>query len=267
MLWFGATSVDSSYKMIAQSGERKTNRSAPRRANRPKMKRNKGKKKNFVNPRGVNPIPFPDCLRTKFLIEAYCYTTSGAGSGAYTWTVAMNSLFQPFNTGNVSGLTPVNASLSTMQPIGYSNLCNANIYTEYRVLASEIFVNVIPQSVTDACFVSITPTKNNNTTVYANTRLTTTCVMSANRDPPTKHGLRNRIRVGNFFGVKDRAIQDDLSGGFTSTYAAVPNVPFYWNIWVQAIDGSTFTDPVGVEFRIIYDAELFALTNASLAKT
>jgi len=217
-----------------------------------------------------NPsTPFPAKMRARLCCEMFSYTSSGAGTGTLNLSIALNSAFQPFNTGILSGLTPVWRSFSTAAPIGYSTLANANVYTNVRVLKSTLFVNVIPDSVTDSVFVIITPSSNHNPTnsAISNSRMAASAVLSTGRPPPTEFGVVNSVSIARWYGVPERAVREDLSGEFSHPYNNVPLTPLYWGIAVNTSDNSTFGSPVGVDFRLLLDVEFYALSNSSLPQT
>jgi hypothetical protein len=202
-------------------------------------------------------------------MEMFSYSSSGVGTGTLNLSVSLNSAFVPFNTGAMTGLTPVWRAFNSAQPIGYSTLANANVYNQVRVLRSTIFVNVIPDSVTDSVFCIVAPSNNLSATnsAISNSRMAASAIMSTGRPPPTEYGVVNSVDIAKFFGVPREALMDDLSQEFSHPYNNIPLNPLYWNIAINTSDNSTFGSPIGVDIRLLLDVQFFALQRGSLPQT
>jgi len=212
-------------------------------------------------PRGVSKsFPMPGVYETQFSSSFIGYTTSLTGSGDYSWNFALNNLYHPWNTGYTSGLTPTGVSFSTLAPAFFSTLCSAALYQNFRVLDSQIFVDLIPQSVNDSISCSIVATNNAGplVTQVMNQRGAKTMDFSSGRTPKSE-GLVARTSVSKFLGVSNAAIKNDLSYNYCGTYNSAPSKLIYWLVSAETADNTTLTLPVEVRVRIVWRVELFAL--------
>jgi len=212
-------------------------------------------------PRGVSKsFPMPGVYETQFSSSFVGYTTSLTGSGDYSWNFCLNNLYHPWNTGYTSGLTPTGVSFSTLAPAFFSTLCSAALYQNFRVLDSQIFVDLIPQSVVDSVTCSIVATNNAGplVTQVMNQRGAKTMDFSSGRTPKSE-GLVARTSVSKFLGVSNAAIKNDLSYNYCGTYNTAPSKLLYWLVAVETADNSTLSLPVEVRVRIVWRVELFAL--------
>ena len=81
--------------------------------------------------------------RTKCTAQFYGSTTTGVGSGDYSWVFKLNSPITPLDGSN-SGLTINNLNKLTYFPAGFTQLCNDDIYAQGRVYASSIEIDIVP---------------------------------------------------------------------------------------------------------------------------
>jgi len=211
---------------------------------------------------------FPPRWRTKFTAQFYGSTTSGAGSGDYTWNFNLNSPIHPLDYAN-TGLTINNLTAATYMPAGLSQLFNANIYNTGRVYASAIEVDVLPQSVSDSVVATLTPiaTAGSLTTVaQALTQPYTkqATFASGRQTTPKGNALKHYFTASKLMGVSRQAVQDDISGTLIFQYPTVnPNLLMVWALNIETGDNSILGQPLEVRVKIVYYTELFANLSAS----
>jgi hypothetical protein len=216
---------------------------------------------------GDRTCPFPPRYRAIIRSEIFGYTASGAGTGDYSWFVFLNTPYLPWNTGDLSGLTPNGISYSTLHSLGYTQLCNAATYISYRVIRSSIEVDVMPQSVTDSVTVTIGPTDSTSGVTVANSlgdRRVKSYTFGSGRTPP-RGGLKNSITQAALLGVRESAIRDDLSFKYCGNYNGNPANPFYWSVQVETGDNAVLSAALEVRMRLTFEVEFFNLTGMALS--
>lgn len=225
---------------------------------------------------GNRNMILPERMRTKFYATYTAYTGTGAGTGYYDFDLKLNSLYHPFN-----GTTPLTAAgfsaatnwpaVNVLAPIGFSNVCNVNLYQRYRVYASKIAINILPSSITDQFLLCITPSDNTGTpgNCYAaqHQPRSKSYLFQPNRPPPTPDGLVNYCSVADLAGTTRRAVEDDVSQQFGASYNADPGYTFHWVITGQLTDGATLNAPLEINIVVCYYCELWFLAQADLLQT
>lgn len=192
----------------------------------------------YASPRRMDP--YPQRYRTIFTAALYGYLPVAAGPQVFY--VKLNTCYFPFTAG---GWLNPSTPLATLAPTGYSTLNNASMYQKHRVLSSRIEINVPMQDASETIAVTITPSFLNtspNTVQAAKSEQFTTSRSFNVSSQANNYGLRNKISVARLLGVRESAIQDDLSGQFNSAYNASCSNPCYWVVNVRPYVGATVTD-------------------------
>ncbi len=211
-------------------------------------------------------IPLPPRLHTKFTSVVYGFTTNGVGSGDYSWGLFANALYKPFDTATWSGLTFNNVASTTIQPAGFTALCNPELYTRYRVLESVISVDVLPQSIEDGCVLSIAPGAALGPVVSGlmNQPWAKSHTFASGRTSPSRNGLTNRLKVHRIYGVPKQSVLDDVSGAFDAQYNSTPTRSLFWILALESGDNTVLNKSLEVRIEVTYTVELFGLVGAFL---
>lgn len=213
--------------------------------------------------RGMSP--FPDRWRCILKTEVMAYTASGAGTNTGTWVIDLNSVYKPWVV--TTGLTPISYVFANGQPVGFTSLCNSNLYQNFRVLKACCAVILTPQSVTDSVNCVICPSEVNSPGIMAGTlaqRYTKSCVFSTGRPLQSKYGLVNTLRCSTVLGCPEKAYQYDLSGNFDGAYNSGPARGLYWQVLYTTGDNAVLGSALECEFRLAWEVEFFNLTTATV---
>lgn len=216
---------------------------------------------------GDRTCPFPPRYRCHIRSEIFGYTASGAGTGDYSWFVFLNSPYLPWNTGDLTGLTPNGISYSTLHSLGFTQLCNAATYISYRVIRANIAVDIMPQSVADSVTVTLGPTDSTSGVSVANSlgdRRVKSYTFGSGRTPP-RGGLRNSVTQADFLGVRESAIRDDLSFKYCGNFNGPPSTALYWSLQVETGDNAILNAALEVRIRLSWVVEFFNLTGMALS--
>jgi len=201
--------------------------------------------------------------------EAFGYTSNGVGTGSYSWAVELNSLDLPWNTSLFTGLTFKTTAANVLQPAGFTSICNANLYENYRVLDCTMSIDVVPQSVADSVLVVLTPALTSGANVQTDLAQpwAKSYFFCSGRTAPGRNGLTNRVQVSRLAGVAERAIVDDLSLQYCGKYNTIPVRTLYWRIAIETGDNATLASPLCIRMRLRWHVELFGLMSANLPVT
>lgn len=241
-----------------------------RNRNRPMRKRGHRKTQELLIYNNVKQAPVPSRYRCNFMTQFYGYVAAGATGGTYTANV--NGLYGPV-VGSWPNSTP---SAATLQPTGYTSLLNINLYNQYRVYGSSILVEFLPESLVDTIQVVIVPSMINYFGSYGTGYLmgqehAKSGLMSASKDDHnSKKGgseLRNSITMHKLLGVSPKAIEDDLSGKFVSSYNNNPSNTALWGVsWVTP-DGSALSANCKYRVTLIHHTECYQPYNIHMLET
>ncbi len=207
--------------------------------------------------------PFPQVYVTRFTASGYFYTSSGAGTGDYNWTFNLNSLRHPFS-GVTTGVTWGNLTPSTYNPIGYSTLLSANLYTRSLVYDTLLEIDVTPQSVTDSVSVSVTPsdTPAQPSTLGAALALPLTKQMTFASGRVYRLGdypLKYRLATHRYLGFPRFIYDNDISGLYSAYYSAAPDVPYYLVVNLETGDNAILTSPLEIRVRQTFWVKCYTL--------
>jgi len=217
-------------------------------------------------PKASNQV-LPSRYMTKFTAVSYGFMSPGANSGDLRFNFEMNTPLLPFqNTVFVNGGTWTynNITMATYQPPGFSTLLNANTYRSYRCLASSIEVEVDVQSVADSVTVAVTPSNSTAVPATVGAALSQRYTKSKTVISGNNRSVKHFMPIYKFEGVRKQAIEDDLSGNFTSAYNAVPGKLYYWIVNVETGDNAVLNSALIIRFKIVYYTECFDQTNSTL---
>jgi hypothetical protein len=243
---------------------------AVRRKYKPKQK--KQYKKTYANQsvisyRAPRQMPYAPRYQTKFTCGIY--GSVNAGTVAAQYYTSMNSVFTPL--GGASGWPNPSQPLVTLMPTGLTALLNANLYTRFRVHASKISIEFLPQALADTLEVTVTPSDNQTipaTAAAAISQPYTKSLFMSSSKMNSKNGsfISNYMTIHKFFGVRKRAIDDDLSLQFTGTYLVDPAKQLFWVVNIATPDGAVTVTPVEYRLKMTYYVELYANSTANLVQ-
>jgi hypothetical protein len=213
--------------------------------------------------RGISP--FPDRWRCNLRSEVMAYTNSGAGTANGTWVFDLNSVYKPWTV--TTGLNSISYVFANGQPIGFTSLCNSNLYQNFRVLKACCAIILTPQSVADSVVCTITPSESNSPGLIAATvsqRYAKSTVFASGRPLPSKYGLVNTLRTSQILGCAEKAYQYDLSGNFDGSYNSGPSRGLFWQVLYTTGDNQPLGSALECEFRLAWEVEFFNLTTATV---
>lgn len=224
----------------------------------------------LMTPSGTN-MPLPQRLRSKFTTALNGVFTSG-GTAQRLYNVKLNGLITPFNPatggGSIAWEGPF-VPLANIDPTGLSILLNATAYTQYRVLASSIKMSVLPESISDNTYITITPsttislpaTYSNGITQPYTKQKTFSCNKYSGG---SGEWLSHYIAVSKLMGVNYRSVQDDVSLVYNAIYNADPSDIMYWVINFCQSDNVAPGAAIPYTVIVTHYVELFGFATASL---
>ena len=232
---------------------RKSTKTVTRIARRPMTRRPKkrsGAPRTLVYLDRTRINPFPSRFITKMHTSIYGSIPSGQTNGQFF--IQMNACFKPFDSGGWLNARP---TIATLNPTGYSSICNANMYQYYRVNSASVKCEVIPQSVSDSVIVTLTPSGVVNALVGTAQAMTMPWTkkgnFSANKNNTnTKYGnaIVNTIKMHDFFGVNKMIYDNELGANYTATYNFKPAKTAFMVMNWATPDNAVTT--VALEYRI-----------------
>lgn len=208
----------------------------------------------YANPRRIDPFP----PRYRTTLTAVMRGAIATGTGPVDYIAYMNSPLLPFAPFSWNSTAPSKASLNAT---GFSALCNANLYQNFRVLGSRIKVEVAPVADVDVMIVTLTPSaviSSPVTTAAALGQPYTRTKMIQRGQPARDSTLVNKMSVATILGVEPRAIIDDMSGQEFGSYASQPVDLQYWHLNFVREDNNVTNSNIGYIVSIQYDVEFFA---------
>lgn len=236
----------------------------------------------------INPT-FRGFELTKQLVPSTFATKIGVCLGGLTPTatsalgvfqVSGNSCHLPFNSvlANANTRTISNyvtgsgaafyssANYATIQPQGFTNfLAAGGLYTNYRVLASKIILQVNPRGPDDAVFVCVNANAsgtnyNSNIWTIGESPFSSKvqhCSLYKSKDTVTK-----TLTTGKVYGVTDSAIRQDqaYSGAFNTS----PSNEWVWNVIIQTLNNTATTYSLSYMIKVEYDVEFWSQNTGGL---
>lgn len=194
--------------------------------------------------------PFPSRFITKMHTSIYGSIPAGASSGQYF--IQMNACRLPFDSG---GWTNARPNIVTLQPTGYSSICNANMYQFYRVNSASVKCEIIPQQLADSVVVTLTPSGVVNALVGTAQALTMPWTKkgifsSSKNNTNSRQGnaITNTIRMNDFFGVNKMIYDNELGANYTAQYNAKPAKTAFMVMNWATPDGVNTS--IALEYRI-----------------
>lgn len=206
-------------KAIKKAKTYKVVKKAPKRNTR--LKRGVPRSLIFYDNSRLNP--YPQKYTTKMHTSLYGFVTAGAlASGNYQ--ILANSAIQPFAVSTTIFPNP-SAVVANLNPTGFESLCNANLYTRYRVTGYKVRVEFIPQALTDTVICTLTPSTLQGAPATVQSAMTQPFTRKGNFNSSknnTNQGGGNAVtlsvRLHEFIGVNKMIFDNDLSGSFTAAY-------------------------------------------------
>lgn len=200
--------------------------------------------------------PLPVKWEATFDIENSGYVAA-AGAATTTYTVDLNSVYQPFNTANP--IPNALATIATQMPASLTSLLNANLYQRYIVRRSTIIVQIAPQSITDSVLVAVAPLDFNSTAHQLWPTYTAAAAAPDSVERLTQSSFMNVLRKSvTPEQVMCRTLaqytDDNLSWG---TYGAKPANICLWQITYQTADQAVLTAVLVIRVNVQYQVELF----------
>lgn len=227
-------------------------------------------------------MPLPDIMFTTLTQTLNGYvdmTSAGLNSQSFQNSVDINTLLTPFSgwtaASKVTTQTGTSA-VSTSAPVGFTTLCNQNLYQAFTVLSSSISVRLFPQGLdaaVDDYMLCITPSQ--QTTVPANNA-------KALQQPRTKslsfsayaqkRVLKSSISVAKIAGVDPKAIMNDnafaiVDGGspYSGTSSSGPAGLFYWVININSVNGAVPSQHLPFEIVMKYRVKFWQFNAEQIA--
>jgi hypothetical protein len=180
-----------------------------------------------------------------------------AGTGPVLRYIRLNSCNTPFAGASWPAALP---AIGTLNPTGFSKLCNANFYQNFRVLGSRVKIEVAPVADIDVMVTTVTPSLLNSTpvdTASAQAQQFTVTKIIQRGQPAKDSTLVNKISCATLLGVPERAIKDDLSFNNTGSYAQNPLVVSYWIVNMVREDGAVTNSNIGYRVVLEHDVEFW----------
>jgi hypothetical protein len=199
--------------------------------------------------------PFPQRWRT--VLTTAIRGNIPAGTGPVLRYVRLNSCNTPFASASWPGALP---AIGTLNPTGFTKLCNANFYQNFRVHASRIKIEVAPVADIDVMVTTVTPSLLISTpadTASAQAQQFTVTKIIQRGQPSRDSTLTNKISCATLLGVTERAITDDLSFNNTGSYAQNPLVVSYWIVNMVREDGAVTNSNIGYRVLVEHDVEFW----------
>ncbi len=213
----------------------------------------------YANPRRIDPFPqrYRTVLTTAFRGEF------GTGAAAFHQMCRLNSPFQPFDGLDWPGANPATSGLNAT---GFTRLCNVYAYRLFRVLSSRIVVEISTVADVDTVLVTITPTSSSSNPPTAQAALSqefTTYKQITRGQPQSSCRVVNKMSQNLLLGVRQAAIEDDLSGSFTGSYMGYPGNVLYWVVNIVNLNSEAFNTGVGYTVRLEHDVEFWGDTQGT----
>lgn len=248
------------------------------RYNRRRRRRPLGRRRRLRNANRIirmpnsNKMVMPQRLRTKFSCSLNGYIAIGATSFRM-YNVRLNGCTSPYDVGATGGSTVWEnpfLTLSTLKPTGFTQLCNASMYTLYRVYGSSFEIQLQPESVTDTCYVCVTPSTSVSvpaTYAFAQTQpYTKTKTFSAGKSQG-RDRLKSYISVRKLIGLSKRAVVDDVALVYSAIYNTNPSDELFWVVNYQQADNAVSSAVVPYTVNVVFYVELHGLARAQLSET
>jgi len=205
--------------------------------------------------------PFSPRYRTKLRVAIQGNIVAASLPGVYT--VSGNSLYLPFSGGVWPGV--VIASIATLQPAGYSNLCaNLGPYRNYRVYRSTLTVRCVPSLATDIVTIAVgVPTGVVFTSVSdaLAERGTQSTIVQSGAQVKT---LSKTQTTANVFGITPSTVENEVVGLYSAVYNAQPTQSWLFNFAWTTSNGGTLGGNMSYEAEVVFDAEFWGLQTGSL---
>lgn len=229
--------------------------------------------RNMVLYKSFQQRPFPTIFQTKFKTCLQGFIKSGIGLANATINLKLNSVYLPTYEGVSTGLAnstyygSVSPAPSTLAPGGFSSLCNANLYTKFRVIGCKILMRFVNQSLSDNGFiVTITPTLT-TTPASSGVCLEQPWVKKILCSEGKQNIISNYCTQHQILGVNKRAIEYDLTGSYEGTYATNPSVGMFWNVAFAGLDGASTTGVIPFELELTHYCKLWTINQAGITET
>jgi hypothetical protein len=205
--------------------------------------------------------PFPRRYRT--VVKTSMNGFINSGTGAIKYYCKMNSVNLPMAGGGWTNLAPAAA---TIRPTGLAQVFHASFYNLARVLSSKITVQVSPGDAADAMQVSITPSSSNtlpSSVERAMGQDYTTWKQICIGTPQRSQTVTNEVSQSELLGVREQAIEDDLSGEFICGYNADPVQTLWWVINFEPDNGGVLAAIAAVSVVLEHEVELWGNADAN----
>jgi len=208
--------------------------------------------------------PFPDRVRTVFSSELFGTVTAGVASGTYT--VGLNNIYLPWNTGTAFP-NPITFATATLQPAGLTSFLSATAaYRTYMVVSSRITVVFRPGTFADEIMMAVAP-------IVAGTAYGTCAEMtqgpfsrsSANSSQTNYQSgtLFNKIAVANYFGnlsLEEVRAEDN----YQALYNGTPVNNLLWQVTFATFTGTNLAGKLNYRVNIYWEVELSTQSGPTL---
>lgn len=234
---------------------------------RPKQFKKSIASKELIIYKAPQQSPFPARFRTVFTsyITGSILAADAIAAGRYY--VSLNGPQLPWSGGGWPHV--LTSNLTTLNPLGYSTMLNANMYLAGRCYASSISVEFLPQALTDTIECTVTPSYANGTPATVDVAMaspfTKQQFFSSSKSNSKNSGpIKNYQTVHRQLGVSKRAVEDDLSGQLNFAVNGDPTRQFYWVVNWAAPDAANLAAACEYRCKVRYYVEMFNQTPSLL---
>lgn len=216
-------------------------------------------------------LPLPPRLITKVVTTNQWYITSGAGSLPLPFEIKLNSIVLPWNTTNALPAGQCTYATNSVVPRGAGTLLSATAYASFKVFASEIDIQTIPEPQgNDSINICLFPCETGAVALNSNTAqdrpFAKTYIQSG--QSAIKH-FRHKINVATLAGISENALREDVSSSMRGGVAVDPVYLYKWYIyaWDSASNALTGANGATVNFAatVTYYVEFFNYQNDNLS--
>lgn len=233
-------------------------------------------------------LPFPEVTFTTLnqALSGVIDMTSSTGLNAQDSFnyVCLNGLLKPFvdfTTANKITIQSGSSAVATSNPVGFTTICNQNLYNAYTVISAKIRLRLFPQAIdttVDDYMVSITPVLLSSGGTAPSTPAN---LASALAQPRTKslsfaayaqkRVLTSSNRVSELAGIDSKDVMNDLTStpatasgvytGLNNTNFGItnPNALYFWVINIQTVNGAVPTKVLPFEIVVSYRVKFWQL--------
>jgi len=254
-------------KAIKKAKTYKVVKKAPKRNTR--LKRGVPRSLIFYDNSRLNP--YPQKFITKMHTSLYGFVPSGALASS-NYQILANSCVQPFGLSTTLFPNP-SAPVANLNPTGFEALCNANLYSRYRVTGFKVTLEYIPQALTDTVIATLTPSCLAGSCPNVATAMTQPFTRKGNfnssknnTNQKGNNAITLSMRCHEFIGVNKMIFDNDLSGSFTAPYNAAAGRSIFVIVNWATPDAVAIATALQYRIDLTQYVELYEPTNANMVQ-